>query len=453
MKVIYGFEAARQFVARSRSLSEREVSPELLAGLTRIFGEALTPGEAVHRIVQDVQRDGDAALRRWSEKVDGVELSPIAVRDDEIETAYEETPLSVREALAHAAARIRAFHEKQKARSWIDWDSDGSALGQLVRPLARVGVYVPGGRAAYPSSLLMAVVPAQVAGVREIVVCSPPKADGHVNPVILAAARTAGVRQVYALGGAQAIAAMAYGTESVPRVDKVVGAGGLFVTLAKRLVFGQVGIDGLYGPTETLLVADESANPAWVAADLLAQAEHDPLASALLITTGEAFAHSVEAEVERQMTRLPRRAIIAQSLEGQGAILVVDALAQAMALANLYAPEHLCLLVREAWSWVGAVENAGGVFVGDASSEALGDYVVGPSHIMPTGATARFSSPLNVNDFLKTTSVFALSERAAADLSATAITLAEAEGLQAHASAVQQRNQGRQTTRQATYDI
>ena len=439
MKVILGFEQARVFLSRNRSLAARQVSPELLDAIAQAFGEPLTPEEAVTRIVAQVRTEGDAALRHWAERLDGVRLQQFAVGVEEIETAHEETPLKVRQALEHATRRIRAFHQKQRARSWLEWDDDGSALGQLVRPLRRVGAYVPGGRAAYPSSLLMAVVPAQVAGVREIVVCSPPQRDGHVNPVILAAAKIAGVTEVYALGGAQAIAAMAYGTETLPRADKIVGAGGLFVTLAKRQVFGEVGIDGLYGPTETLLIADDSAEPVWVAADLLAQAEHDPLATSILLTTAEASARAVSAELDRQVAHLPRRAIIEKSLQEQGAICVVRDLAEALALANLYAPEHLCLLVREPWSLLGQVQNAGGVFVGHRSSEALGDYIVGPSHIMPTGSTARFGSPLNVQDFLKITSVFALSDQAAGELSASAITLAEAEGLQAHANALRQR--------------
>jgi histidinol dehydrogenase len=440
MRIINGFEPGELFVSRSRSLTEREVSQELLAGIQQMFGAALTPDEATARILAGVRAGGDAALAHWSQMIDGVALEKFAVSAGEVDTAYEETPEAVRAALAHAASRVRAFHEKQSPRSWLDWSEDGSALGQLVRPLERVGVYVPGGRAPYPSSLLMAVVPAQVAGVKEIIVCSPPKSDGHIAPVILAAAKTAGVDKVFALGGAQAIAAMAYGTASVPRVDKIVGAGGLFVTLAKRQVYGAVGIDGLYGPTETLLVADTSADPAWVAADLLAQAEHDPLASSILITDEAALAQAVSAAADQQMAMLPRRAIVAQSIAGQGAIIVVDTLDQAIRLANLYAPEHLCLLVSEPWSLIGKVQNAGGVFVGHQSSEALGDYAIGPSHIMPTSATARFSSPLNVNDFIKLTSVFALSEPAAGALAETAVTLAEAEGLHAHANAVRIRH-------------
>jgi len=439
VRIIRDAAEGRQFIARNRSLTDREVSPELLDGLAKLFGESLSPDQATARIVASVRERGESALREWSQKLEGAVPASFAVSAEEIDAAYEETPLAVREALAHSAARVRAFHEKQLRRSWLDWQDDGTALGQMIRPLERVGVYAPGGRAPYPSSLLMAVVPAQVAGVREIIVCSPPQGDGRVAPAVLAAARTAGVDKVYAVGGAQAIAAMAYGAGPVPRVDKIVGAGGLFVTLAKRMVYGQAGIDGLYGPTETLLIADDSPEPAWVAADLLAQAEHDPLASSVLLTTSAAQAEAVAVELERQMALLPRRAIVAQSLAGQGAIIVVNSLDEALDLGNLYAPEHMCLLVRDAWSLVGKVHNAGGVFVGHQTSEALGDYAIGPSHIMPTSATARFSSPLNVNDFQKIISVFSLGEPTAQAISNTAITLAEAEGLTAHANAVRQR--------------
>jgi histidinol dehydrogenase len=442
MRIIQGFSAGQSFVARGRSLTEREVSTELLDGLAKLFGSPHSPEEATAHILADVRSRGDTALGEWSRRIDGADLQHFAVDPDEIEAAFEETPSKVRESLAHAARRIRTFHEKQPRTSWLDWGADGSALGQIVRPLERVGVYVPGGRAAYPSSLLMAVVPAQVAGVKEIIVCSPPKSDGHVAPVILAAAKVVGISRVFALGGAQAVAALAYGTASVPRVDKIVGAGGLFVTLAKRQVFGAVGIDGLYGPTETLLIADDSAEASWVAADLLAQAEHDPLATSILITDRQALADAVSAEADRQMNLLPRRAIVAQALAGQGAIIVVANMDEAITLANVYAPEHLCLLVREPWALVGKVRNAGGIFVGHHSSEALGDYAIGPSHIMPTSATARFSSPLNVNDFIKLTSVFALSPPGARALGDTAATLAEAEGLHAHASAIRIRDAG-----------
>ncbi|MEW5721021.1 MAG: histidinol dehydrogenase, partial [Chloroflexota bacterium] len=295
------------------------------------------------------------------------------------------------------------------------------------------------GTAPLPSSLLMAAVPASVAGVREIVVATPPTKNGHIQIATLAAAKIAGVARVYAMGGAQAIAALAFGTETVARVDKIVGAGGLFTTIAKRQVFGAVGIDGLYGPTETLLVADDSANPAWCAADMLAQAEHDVLATSILITTSHKLAEQVLQNLQSQISNLSRREIIAQSLANQGAIVVVENLDEAMELSNAFAPEHMCLLVREPWNWVGKVENAGGVFVGEWTNEALGDYVIGPSHVMPTAGTARFTSALNVNDFCKITSVFSVSARAARELGERAATLAEAEGLTAHAGAIRQR--------------
>jgi histidinol dehydrogenase len=312
-------------------------------------------------------------------------------------------------------------------------------LGQIIRPLLRIGLYAPGGRAPYPSSLLMAAVPARVAGVQEIIVTSPPRKDGRVSDVVLAAAHVAGIDAVFKVGGAQAIGAMAYGTESISRVDKIVGPGSLFVMLAKRRVYGQVAIDSLPGPTETLVIADESADPSLVAADLLAQAEHDVLASPICVTPSRELAERVQVEVARQIEFLERAEIIVQALQGQGGIVVTSDLAQAMTLANEYAPEHLCLLVRDAWSWVGQVRNAGGVFVGEMASEALGDYIVGPAHIMPTGGTARFSSPCNVWDYLKITSVFAPAEATMLRIASAAATIAQAEGLTAHAAAIQMR--------------
>jgi len=429
-------DAARAHIARLRAGEEAALPERAVARLHALFGRPLSPQEAVAQIVADVRRRGDAALRDYTRRIDGVDLAAFALGAGEIAAAYHALPADLRQALHLAADRIRAFHRREPRGSWLEWDAEGGALGQMVRPLARVGVYVPGGTAAYPSSLLMAVIPAQVAGVGEIVVATPPGPEGRGAPTILAAAHVVGLERVYLLGGAQAVAALAYGTESVPRVDKVVGAGGLFVTLAKKQVYGDVGIDGLYGPTETLLIADDGANPALVAADLLAQAEHDPLATALLITPSRRLAEAVQIEVDRQAAALPRRAIIAEALAGQGAILLVADLEEAMALANEYAPEHLCLLLADPWPWVGRVRNAGGVFVGEGSSEALGDYVVGPSHIMPTRGTARFASPLHVGDFLKVTSIFAVGAAEAPRLAPAARTIAQAEGLTAHAAAV-----------------
>ncbi len=439
IRIVENVKVAQQTVLRRRAWDEVEITPALQAGIERMFGEPLSPDQVVARILDDVRRDGDAALFAYNERIDGASTIKLRVTEDEIAEAWENTDAGLREALQAAADRIRAFHEKQYQRSWIDWDSEGGALGQIIRPLQRVGLYAPGGRASYPSSLLMAAVPAQVAGVPEIVVASPPGVDGRVSDLILVAARIAEVGAVFKVGGAQAIGALAYGTESVPRVDKIAGPGNLFVMLAKRRVYGQVAIDGLPGPTETLIVADESADPALVAADLLAQAEHDVLASPLCVTPSRALAERVQLEVARQVEDLERAEIIVQALRGQGGIVLVADLAQALDLANEYAPEHLCLLVRDAWSWLGKVHNAGGVFIGEAASEALGDYVVGPAHIMPTGGTARFSSPCTVWDFIKVTSIFAPAESTARRLSATAVRLAEAEGLTAHAAAIRRR--------------
>ncbi len=436
IRILDGIETGRAHIRRLRDPKGAALPESVAARLKEIFQRDLSAEEAVAQIVADVRREGDAALRDYAERIDGAPLETLSVPADALEAAYLAQPADLRDALHLAAGRIRAFHERESHQSWLDWDEEGGALGQVIRPLQRVGVYVPGGTAAYPSSLLMAVIPAQVAGVEEIVVTTPAGPDGTGSSVILAAARVAGLERVYLLGGAPAIAALAYGTQSVPRVDKIVGAGGLFATLAKKQVYGDVGIDGLQGPTETLLVADQAANPALVAADLLAQAEHDPIATALLITTSRELAQAVQAEVSSQLPSLSRRAIAAESLAAQGAILLVGDLGQALELANEYAPEHLCLLVEDPWALVGRVRNAGGIFVGEGSSEALGDYVVGPSHIMPTMGTARFASPLHVGDFLKVTSIFAVADAAARRLAPAARTIATAEGLTAHAAAV-----------------
>ena len=446
LRIIKGGSAAREQITKLRAVAEDKLPQHVTDRLGEIFGREISAGEAVAQIVADVRRDGDRALHDYTWRIDGVRLPALVAGTAELEAAYRAQPGELRKALHLAADRIRAFHEREPRISWIEWDEEGGALGQRAVPLQRVGVYVPGGTAAYPSSLLMAVVPAQVAGVGEILATTPPGPEGTGSSVILAAAHIVGLERVYLLGGAQAVAALAYGTESVPRTDKIVGAGGLFVTLAKRQVYGDVGIEGLAGPTETLLIADAAASPVPVAADLLAQAEHDPLATALLITPSAQLAEAVQAEVERQLPSLSRQAIIRESLAGQGAILVVADLDEALDLANAYAPEHLCLLVSDPWSLVGRVHNAGGIFVGEGSSEALGDYVVGPSHIMPTRGTARFSSPLHVGDFCKVVNLFAVSERAARRLAPSAQTIAQAEGLTAHAAAVTAREDAGQAT-------
>ncbi len=440
LRVVRGAAEAQQTLLRRRALDEVEASPALQARIVELFGAPLSPDEVVARILAEVKAEGDAAAKRYSRLLDGADLADLRVSPERIVAAWERTRPALRQALETAAERIEAFHRRQPRGSWLEWDATGGALGQIVRPLERVGIYAPNGRAPYPSSLLMAAIPARVAGVPEVVVATPPR-DGQLNDTILAAAHVAGVQEVYAVGGAQAIAALAYGTESVRRVDKIMGPGNLFVVLAKRRVFGTVAIDQLPGPTETLLIADDTAKPAYVAADLLAQAEHDPLATALLLTPSEALAAAVQAELARQMAGLSRREIIAESLAGQGGIVLVRDLDEALELANAYAPEHLCLLTADPWSLVGRVRNAGGVFVGEQSSEALGDYVVGPSHIMPTGQTARFSSPVNVWDFCKITSVFGVSAATTRAIAPAALVLAEEEGLTAHAQAVRLRCQ------------
>jgi histidinol dehydrogenase len=417
-----------------------EVPAPVRAGIRRVFGQDLTPEAAVAQILTDVRDRGDQALLDWTRRVDGgrpADSPPedLEVRAEAWERAYAALPADLADALDLAAQRIRDFHTRQPIASW-ETDEMGGTLGQRVTPLQRVGVYVPGGTAPLPSSLLMSAIPARVAGVDEVIACTPPsRTSGRVAEVTLAAAHVAGIDRVFRLGGAQAIGAMAYGTESVPGVDKIVGAGGLFTTLAKRQVYGHVGLDGLYGPTETVVVADDSANPAWVAADLLAQAEHDVLATAILLTPSRDLAEAVQAEVEQQMASLGRANVIATSLARQGGVVLTPDLATAVRLADDFAPEHLCLSVREPAVWAGQIRNAGGLFLGEHSFEVLGDYVAGPSHVMPTGGSARFASPLNVLDFVRITSVIALDAETAGRLCRGAALVANAESLTAHGAA------------------
>lgn len=436
---IYEPAEARATLLARKPVGDVDVTPTLAAGIERVFGEQLTPDGAVRRLLADVRQRGDAALRDWTQRIDGVALEDLVVPPEALARAYESLAPDLRDAMQVSIHRVRDFHQKQPLGSWLDWSPDGGALGQIVRPLERVGVYAPGGRAPYPSTLIMCVVPAQVAGVEDIVIATPPGSDGEPAPVVLAAAHACGVERVYRVGGAQAVAALAYGTGSIPRVDKIVGPGNIFVVLAKRQVYGLVDIDGLPGPTETLVVADAEADPALVAADLLAQAEHDTLASAILVTPSRSLAEAVQVEVARQMEELSRAEIIAESLRDRGGIVLCADLREALDLANLYAAEHLCLHVADPWSLVGVVKHAGGVFLGENSYEVLGDYVAGPTHVMPTMGTARFASPLSVRDFTKIISLFALGENEAREIGAAARVLAEAEGLTAHAAAVARR--------------
>ncbi|CAG7648770.1 Histidinol dehydrogenase [Paenibacillus solanacearum] len=395
--------------------------------------------EAVKSIIEEVRRDGDAALRRFAERFDGVRVDDLRVTKQEIEAAYEQVDESFLAAIRAAAANIRRFHEKQLRSSWMDLQADGSILGQVIRPLRRVGLYVPGGKAAYPSSVLMNAIPAQVAGVPEIVMVTPPATAGAegINPHILVAAAEAGVSEIYRVGGAQAVAALAYGTESIPAADKIVGPGNIYVALAKRYVFGAVDIDSIAGPSEIVVLADETADAAYVAADLLSQAEHDEMASAILITPSPELAEAVAREVDRQLSELPRRDIAAQSIRDYGAILTVTSLEEGIDAVNRLAPEHLEIIVREPFQHLGKIENAGAIFLGPYSSEPVGDYFAGPNHVLPTNGTARFSSPLNVDDFMKKSSVIYYSKEALLRDGEQIIALARHEGLDAHARAIQ----------------
>jgi len=432
--------SAQASVLKRVPFDEVEVTPALLDGIAQRFGARLTPAQAVERIVNDVRQRGDVALAEWSQRLDGSVPTAWQVPAERIVAAWQAQSADVQAALQLAAEQIRRFHSKQHHQSWMDVTSEGT-LGQLVVPLERVGIYVPGGAAPLPSTLLMSAIPARVAGVDEIVVCSPPqRATGEVAEIVLAAAHVAGVDRVYRVGGAQAIAAMAFGTEQIGRVDKIAGPGNLFVVLAKRMVYGAVGIESLPGPTETLVIADAQANPAYVAADLLAQAEHVQ-AAAILLTTEVQFAERVKAELARQLALLPDNSGAAETLALRSGIIVVDSLKTAFAVSNAYAPEHLCLLIEQAWDYLGWVRNAGGVFIGEQSFEVLGDYIAGPSHIMPTGGTARFAAPVNVDDFRKIISVVGLNQQALARIGPAAARLAEAEGLHAHAAAVKIRLQ------------
>ncbi|MEE0751115.1 histidinol dehydrogenase [Frisingicoccus sp.] len=397
--------------------------------------------EAVDAIVSHVKKDGDAAVFNYTKQFDGAEINAgnIRVTPEEIEAAYNEVSEDVLEVIRKAIVNIRTYHEKQKQYSWFDSQPNGTILGQKVTPLTRVGVYVPGGKAAYPSSVLMNILPAKVAGVEEIVMVTPPGKDGKVNPGTLVAAHEAGADVVYKVGGAQAVAALAFGTESIPKVDKIVGPGNIFVALAKKAVYGYVSIDSIAGPSEILVIADETANPRYVAADLLSQAEHDELASAILVTTSEALADAVSEEVDGFVEVLSRKSILEKSLENYGYILIAEDLNQAVDIANEIASEHLEIVTKNPFEVMTQIKNAGAIFLGEYSSEPLGDYFAGPNHVLPTNGTAKFFSPLSVDDFIKKSSIIYYSRQALEPVKDDIIKFAESESLTAHANSIRVR--------------
>ncbi|MFQ5569092.1 MAG: histidinol dehydrogenase [Rhodothermales bacterium] len=394
---------------------------------------------AVRSIVETMQAQGDAAVLAFTERFDGVRPASLKVPPSALANAYETLDSNLRRIIAEAAANIRRFHEKQQQHSWFADDGDGVLLGQRVVPLERVGLYVPGGTACYPSSLLMNAIPALVAGVEEIHLVSPPGTDGRPHPLVLAAAHFLGLEHVYAVGGAQAIAALAFGTETIPKVDKIVGPGNAYVAAAKKIVYGPVDIDSVAGPSEIVVLADDSADPEFVAADLLSQAEHDVRASALLVTPHRALAEAVCDHIGRMVPTLERRAIIEQSLQAFGACIVTKTMAQAVAMTNELAPEHLELIVRDPWQTMTSIKHAGAIFLGPYSSEPVGDYMAGPNHVLPTGGTARYASALGVDDFIRKQSIIAYTQDRLRATGPDIVAFAESEALTAHARAIQVR--------------
>lgn len=423
-------------IAKADGVSERELINQLKARSGEIDRKVTS---AVTDILNNVKQNGDDAVREYTLKFDGHMPSKFEISREEIDSSPDKCDRDFILALYKAADNIRDFHARQKQQSWLEPKQNGVILGQRIRGLKRVGVYVPGGTAAYPSSVLMNVIPAKIAGVKEIVMVTPPQKDGTANPDILAAAKIAGVDRVFLMGGAQAVAALAYGTQSVPKVDKIVGPGNIFVATAKKLLYGTVDIDMIAGPSEILIVADKSANPKFLAADLMSQAEHDKMASAILLTTSEETANETAKELSRQMQTLERRDIIEQSLNDFGAIIVCKDISEAVDFANELAPEHLELAVENPMEYIGRVDNAGSVFLGHYSPEPLGDYFAGPNHVLPTSGTARVFSPLSVDSFIKKSSFIYYTEPALSEAKDDIIKLAETEGLTAHANSIKVR--------------
>ena len=434
LNVIHGIQDAENVLMRVDPLDLSALPESVLARTREAFGDEMAPEESILQIIRDVRGEGDAAVRRYAKLLDGADLEQFRIDDDQIALAKESVSTELRESLELAARRVRDFHQATLPNAWLDREK---GLGELIRPLDRVGLYAPGGSAAYPSTVLMTAIPARVAGVAEVILTTPRLGSEPLNPAVIVAAEIAGVDALYQVGGVPAIAAMAYGTESMPKVDKICGPGNVFVAYAKKLVQGQVDIDGVFGPTETIILADGSANASFCAADLIAQAEHDPLATAILITDSEDLVRRVEEQVELQLVSAPRGEVARQALDRQGKVVVTDSLDDAVDLVNRIAPEHVCLLMADPWSWVDRIKHAGGLFLGEYSPEVMGDYIAGPSHVMPTGGTARFGSALSVHHFLRTMPVVGLSPTEFQNLGPAAVHIANAEGLSGHAGAVQ----------------
>ena len=420
---------------RLNAQSKKNILEDLLKRSPNQYEEY---ADTVADILYEVRKNKDQALFEYTRRFDQADINSdtIRVSEKEIEEAYQVIDPQVLQVIRKAIANIDAYHAKQKKYSWFDTTDNGTILGQKITPIAAAGVYVPGGKAAYPSSVLMNVIPAKVAGVKRIAMTTPPGKDGKINPGTLVAAKEAGVTEIYKAGGAQAIAALAYGTESIAKVDKIVGPGNIYVALAKKAVYGHVSIDSIAGPSEILVLADETANPRYVAADLLSQAEHDELASAILITTSSELAQKVSEEVDRFCTKLSRKDIISKSLDNYGYIMITDTLSEAIATANEIASEHLEIMMKDAFMIMTKIKNAGAIFIGEYSSEPLGDYMAGPNHILPTNGTAKFFSPLSVDDFIKKSSIISYSKEALEPVHQDIMTFANSEGLTAHANSI-----------------
>lgn len=445
MKTVFASEMTEvelEALLKKPAFDTVELGEKAKARIAAAFGEELTAAQVVERIVGDVRAEGDKALLAYTEKIDGVRLEAqdLEIKESEVDAAYRQVDADTLNSLRKAIQNVQSFHAEQLPKTWLTTREYGSMLGQKCIPLERVGMYVPGGTAAYPSSVVMNAVPAAVAGVKEIIMVVPPARDGSINPLYLIAAREAGVTRIFKAGGAQAVAALAFGTDTIPKVDKITGPGNIFVTLAKKAVYGYCDIDMLAGPSEILIVADQTAEPRYIAADMLSQAEHDVLASSIVITDSRELADKVRQAVEQQLALLPRKEIAALALERNGLIVVTDTLQAAMELANLSAPEHLEIITAEPFRLLPYVRHAGAVFLGPYSPEPLGDYFAGPNHVLPTGGTTRFYSVLNVETFMKKTSIISYTPEALAAVSADIIRLAEAEGLTAHARAIQIRS-------------